>query len=97
MPLDVTANRFHQFELRIAADRRGTAAQARAVSGMFGFDCGAEETDIFPPRSPRRARRTAEHSSRRNRKDEAVVEAGIAVNYRLPAPFVGVVGHHAKF
>jgi hypothetical protein len=89
----VAANFLHHFDLGIAANRRGTAAQAGAVSGVLGFERGAKEANVFAPGTPRRAGRAAVNSSRRNGKDEAVVKVGVTVDDRLPAPLVGVLGH----
>ncbi len=63
MLLDKPADRLHPVRLSIPAERLWPAPQARPIPGLlrpFGI---AEESNVLPPRPPRRTRRPAIHSS----------------------------------
>ena len=96
MLLDVAADCFHHLGLAVAADRFGTAAQAGTVAGFLGFVRLAEESNVFPARTPRRARRTAIDSGGGDGKDESAVLIGIAGQNCLP-PIVVAQRHLPYF
>ncbi len=55
MPLDVAADRLDHLRLLVAANRLRTATQAGAEAGFLGFIGTAEESNVFPARTPRGA------------------------------------------
>lgn len=88
MLLDEAADFFHSIGFMIAAPGSRAAAQAGSISGLFGSLRLSEESNIFAPRPPRRARGPAIHSRRGDREHEFSVSAGIARQHRTPARVV---------
>ena len=91
MLLDEPANRLHAVRLRIAAGRLRPATQAGAVSRLLGLRGRKEELHVLPPRPPRRTRRPAIHTRRRNCENKLSVMRRVTRADRIPAPLVGRV------
>lgn len=74
MLLDVAADGANQRGLRVSVDGFGTAAEASAISGVFGGGGVVEESDVFAARTLGGAGRTAENSGGGDGEDEGPVE-----------------------
>jgi hypothetical protein len=79
--------------LRVSVNRLGTAAQAGAITGLFGLLGVVEKVHVFAAGAFGRTRRTAEDSSARNREDESSVVRGVAGGNGFPSAGVGLNGH----
>src|ERR1700727_3018178 len=94
MLLNVAADFFGRIRLRITAGRSRAASQTRAKSRIFRQLRTCEESHIFPPRSPRRARWTAVHAGTGDGENKLSVPSFIARKDSVPAGVVSrkVVG-----
>ena len=78
------------------SDRFGTAAQACAISGLFGLERVVEEAYVFAPRAFRGTRGTAEDSGAGDGEDEFAVECGVAIEDGLPSRGLCLIEHLIK-
>ena len=79
MLLDVAAHRADQRGLRVAVYCFRTAAQAGAISGLFGFESMIEKVYVLAARALGGTRWTAEDAGARHAEDEGAVERGVAI------------------
>src|SRR6202140_1482439 len=85
MLLDVAADGANQRGLRVSVYGFGAAAQAGAVSGLFGLERMIEEGDVLTARALSWARRAAENSGAGDGENEGAVQGTVAFEDGLPA------------
>src|ERR1700691_3936908 len=92
MLLNVAANSANSLR-RSVARGTGPATQAGSVAGFLSLIGTVKESDVLPPRTPRRARWPAINTGRRHGEYEAAILAGITGLDGMP-PAILAASHH---